>query len=281
MLCAGRARSVFSAGALLGAVACCVLLPAGRVRADLKIVAQVKTIKNGETQKPVTRTTYIQDEMVREDVFPAGAALIHDLTTDHYFYLDNVRKLCATLSGKGQSFRERPIEALISDNTAISGTATIKPGNKTKTIAGKVAKNYVYSARLKVAMRGNAQQFGILTVRGEMWAAPSVSVAPRIERMQDAALLRGMGALSRGMKPILAKLAQVKGYPLDHTYTMTLVSSDTDTGRQQETETVTTSVTEISGAPLDSSLFLVPSGYREIAGDPGELPDNVMFTIFN
>jgi acylphosphatase len=233
------------------------------------------------TQKPTTQTLYIQDEMVRHDL-GSGATLIHDLTSDTYFYLDNIRKLCATLSGKVQGVRESEWNTLVAENTNVSGTADVKPGGKTKIIAGKTAKNYLYTATMKAVVRGNARQFLTMHLRGEVWMAPDIVLSPRVRRMEDATFVRSLGPFARAAKPLLAKFGKIKGYPVSSRQTSTVVLSrgDQDAATKQvmtETETATL----ISQEPLDPSLFIVPTTYRDVSPDPAQLPDDVRVTIIN
>ncbi len=250
------------------------------VRADLKIVSEVTSVKDGMTQKPFTETTFVKDEMVREDR-DDGASFIHDLTSDTYFYLDNLHKICATLSGKGQAVRESALNSLIAENADFSGTANVKPGGKTKTIAGHVAKNYTYSATMKVKMRGNARQFLTLRMTGETWVAPSIAISPRVKRMEDAAFVRSLGPLARAANPLLAKIAKVKGYPLSSRSTTVLVISGAEAGATQQTVTQTRTATLVSEDRIDDGLFIVPPAYRDVSPEPNMLPDDVRFTIIN
>ena len=268
-----------SFSALLGVIAA-VSLPALGARADLKIVSQVTSVKDGTTQKPFTETTFVKDEMVREDRSD-GATFIHDLTSDTYFYLDNLHKVCATLSGKGQAIRESALNNLIAENADFSGTADVKPGGKTKTIAGQVAKNYTYTATMKVKVRGNARQFLTVRMTGETWVAPGIAVSPRVKRMEDASFVRSLGPLARAANPLLAKIAKVKGYPLSSRSTTVLVISGTEAGATQQTVTQTRTATLVSEEPLDDRLFIVPSAYRDVSPEPNMLPDDVRFTIVN
>lgn len=269
-----------SFSAFLGIAAVVLFAAPLPARADLKIVSEVTSVKDGMTQKPFTETTFVKDEMVREDRSD-GATFIHDLTSDTYFYLDNLHKVCATLSGKGQSARESALNTLIAENADFSGTANVKPGGKTKTIAGKIAKNYTYSAVMKVKVRGNARQFLTLRMSGETWVAPNIAVSPRVKRMEDAAFARSLGPLARAANPLLLKIAKVKGYPLSNRSTTVMVISGTDTGATQQTVTRTQTVTLVSDDPLEDSLFIVPSTYRDVSPEPNMLPDDVRFTIIN
>jgi len=249
-------------------------------RADLKIVTESISVKDGMTQKPTTQTLYIQDEMVRHDL-GSGATLIHDLTSDTYFYLDNIHKRCATLSGKVQGVRESQWNTLVAENTNVLGTADVKPGGKTKIIAGKTAKNYLYTATMKAVVRGNARQFLTMQLRGEVWIAPDLVLSPRVRRLEDATFVRSLGPFARAAKPLLAKFGKIKGYPLSSRQTSTVVLSRGDQDATKQVLTETETATLISQDRLAPSLFIVPATYQEVSPSPDQLPDDVRVTIIN
>ena len=245
---------------------------AAAARADLKVVAEVTEIENGTPQKPHIETTYIKNEMTRTDIQGGGPIVIHDLTSDVYFTINPLNRTCATFSARSKSAREAAksgtISSLLRDNSNITGKADVKPGGKTKTIAGKKAKNYLYTAAMRVALKGVQGQYITLNIQGEQWVTEEIKLSPAMERMRRDSLLRQMGPLASAGRPLVDKISKVRGYPLSSKETVTVVIAKPGTPGRREKTVSTTNVTLVSEEPLDDKLFLVPDGYREVAPDP-------------
>ena len=267
------------AGALL--LVCAGLISAPAARADLTILSRSVETENGITQKPTTETTYIKGEMTRTELMNDKRetfVVIHDLMSDTVFYLLPTHRLCATFNNKSDLMRLAPALQILKENMKISGVADVKPGGKTKMIAGKLAKNFKYSTLMRIVVKGRPEKFATVKMTGEQWVTGELRLSPELLRKQHASTLRSLGPYASAAKPLLDKQARIaRGYVLEDKYTLTIASTmDTTAGAggTQETSTNHMTVMEIKDGPLDDKLFVVPSSYREVAPEPSMLPQN-------
>ena len=254
---------------------------ASAARADLTIFSQSVETENGITQKPTTETTFIKGEITRTELMNDKREMfvvIHDLMSDNVFYLVPAHRLCATFNNRSDLMRMAPALQVIKENMKITGVADVKPGGKTKMIAGKLTKNYKYSTTMRIVVKGRPEKFATIKMTGEQWVTGDLKLSPELQRKQHASSLRSLGPYASAAKPLLDKQARIaRGYVLEDKYTLTIASTlevAPGAGGTQETSTTHMTVTEIKNESLDDKLFVVPSSYREVAPEPSMLPQN-------
>jgi Tfp pilus assembly major pilin PilA len=253
-----------SAGVSVGSLAAGLMLVSA-AHADLKMVQ--KTAANGTI---TTTTSYFKNGKFRTDSRQSIVIMVGE-------------KLL-TLSPTRKTYTETTMNRAgggMAQMMDFKTTSVIKPGGKTKTILGKPAKNYVYTLtmqmvpskealqQMKASGRPLPAQFPSIIIEGEQWVSEAV-------KMPTGAVANSMRAIAEmpGMKEIIAKFAAIKGAPLETRQTMTFKNMPAAAAEAAKPQTITTTTTEISEAPLSDSLFQVPAGYKKMAaptmpGAPG------------
>lgn len=211
----------------------------------------------------------------------AGTKVPESATTTLYFKGDKVRTetknsimlfdgaRLLVLNPEKKTYQAMPLDAAKNPMAAmmdIKAEVSLKPSGKTKTIQGKLAKQYILTLTMKVGIKPGmlpskqgspkteAPQIPPITSKSEIWAAEftGVSAKPTVAMQALAAL--------PGMQEVQEKLKGVKGIGLETTMTQDLM------GRTMSVHTVTKSLSE---APLPASLFEIPKGWKQIPFEPG------------
>ncbi|GAB4458113.1 MAG: hypothetical protein OHK0029_18880 [Armatimonadaceae bacterium] len=245
---------------------------ASAVRADLKIQANV--ITNGKKE---STTTYYKGSMMRSE--EGSNVIIFDGSKNIAYSLNTANKTYQVINfgemTKNPAFQMMDIKSNVS----------LKPGGKTKTILGKPAKNYVYSATVKFTMKPEAMErikaqsggnatpnleamMPTVTITGETWVTEALS-------MPSGGAAGAMATLQNvpGVSDLMKKFKTIKGVPLESTQTVKVAGGMG--AANQRNVTTKTIATAISQASLPSSLFEVPKGYTKQqqptrpAGAPG------------
>ena len=239
-------------------------------------------VRDGQTQPATTATVYVKDDMIRRDQ-ATGLSTILDLTSDITFLVDHRNRTCATIPNKSIAARRSNFNAMLSANTNLSSTADVKPLGQTRVIAGKPAKGYKFATTIKASQKGNNANRVTIQISGEQWVSEELALTPAMQREMGYGLVRTLGStLGAGAKPLAAKLAKIKGFPLVVCTNMTISGSLRQMNGPFKRAFVTTmTAKEVSQEPLDDKLFVVPDNYREIAPDPSQMPTMENYTLIN
>jgi hypothetical protein len=260
--------------------AAALLLAAQTARADMKIVSEMTVQgqpgaqRGGQPQRQTVRAFYKGDKVRTE---AAGTILIYDAAADKLLQLDPARKTYTVNALQKMAAQMQPLMARMKFDV----TGSVRPGGATRTIVGLPARNYRVAMNLRMSMpaAGAGAPQGmpagpLLTMKleGEQWASEAVKVPVRVQRMMTTSLMRPMGAMMPGMKPLLDKMAAVKGLPLSSRMTMTMTMGQAMGGAAPRNNTMT-AVTEVRSIDrktvLPAALFAIPAGYRKVEPGPG------------
>jgi hypothetical protein len=250
------AVTVFAAAFVIGA---------GTARADLKVVS---TMTNSGTRsggpRTSTVTTYYRGKWTRTET-PQNVIIV-DNALGKIYSLNPSEKTYNVISFA--DLGKNPLMSMMDMKTTVS----LQPGGKTKTILGKPAKSYTYTAVLQMSLKKEALQrmagmnggtapskpptIPPVTIKGVSWVTEAVKVSA-------GASSAALATLSQmpGMKVLAEKLGSVRGVPLEQE--MTVVASGGPQGNVKQTSV--TKATAIDESPLPDSLFKVPAGYREVS----------------
>lgn len=258
-----------------GAVAVGALLFTGMAsaRADVKLVAK-QTVSGGllpQGASDSTVTTYYKGDKVRTEAGPF--VTIYDCAGDKFYTLDPAKKTYTLSSLKAAQQRGAEASRFANFKTNVN----LKPGGKTRTIAGKRTTNYIWDANisitptketLKNAPKADRNASFRLTMSGETWATEGIKVSASCQRLNEAAMMGGAGSVA-GLRPLVQKLGSIKGVTLLSDMTQNVIpsgvsGSDGKQARPIKME-VSSRVTSISEAPLPASLFSVPAGYKKVS----------------
>lgn len=250
--------------------------------ADVKIVSEVtmkglpeqaKTMQPG-IDKPVTTMTLYKGDKQRTEA--GGTITIYDCAADKLYTLDTTKKTY-TVSSVGNALNavaDNPFLAMMKFETK----AFVKPGTERKTIAGKAAKSYIYTAILKMSMEGGdpsiSAMMPTITMKGIQWTTDAVTLPANCAKMLQSQFARRVPPfLASGMKPLMDQMATIKGTPLSNQVTVSFIVSAAAgglPGMPKEPIITTTEVKSVSEEPLDESLFTVPADYTLVeAAQPG------------
>ncbi len=251
-------------------------------RADVKVVSRVTmTGLSGQMASqmpsgPQSQTTYYKGAKIRTEANDGKQVTIYDAQTKTLTVLNPTKKTYTTV----------PVSAMAQDPRLamldIKTTSTVKPGGKTKTIAGKPAKNYVWQATIAMGMKQGAMPPGgaskgaqtpsgtlfSITMNGEQWTTEAVKM-PGATGKGMLGVLSGPAAAMPGLEPLIAKLSTIKGVPLTSTVRQSFARgaglSGSGTALPARTMTTQTDVVSITEANLPATLFAVPAGYTKAA----------------
>jgi hypothetical protein len=249
---------------------------AAMARADVKLISEVKVTgvpaaasAQGapDLSKPMLTTTYYKGSKTR--VESGNVITITDYETGKVTTLNPDKKTFYTsnIGDAMKAMADNPMLAMIK----IDATADVKPGGKSKTIAGKPATNYLITSTMKMTMDGAppeaAAMMPTITMKQEMWTTEALALTGWNPKMLQTNFSKNLPPfLMSGMKPFIEKMSSVKGFQLSSTMTMTFESKSGAAmpGLPKEPIVTTTEVKEISEAPLDDALFTVPGDYKEV-----------------
>jgi len=278
----------FSSIALAATTAAALTIAATTgAHADVKIVA--KTAVTGATgamaqrmgSSDLTTTTFYKGAKVRTE--NGKSVTIYDAATDKLYTLDASAKTYTVTSIRATQDAINPMMA----NMQMETVARVTPGGKTKTIMGKPARNYTWTASIAMKMKNGAMPKNsganglgaappaapmmTISLRGEQWTTDAVKLPARPGSTSTSALMANLGNRMPGMKPLMTEMAKVKGLPLESTTTQSF-SGMAMPGAPQKPIVTTTKAVSVSEAPLPASLFSVPAGYKMVkAATPGAM----------
>ena len=258
------------------ACAACFFAAAPAARADVKIVSKV-TITGLPAAAPAsagkqTVTAYYKGMKIRTEA--AGTVTIFDAAAKTLTTLTPAKKTYTVASTANPT--PNPMMAMMDVQT----TATLKPGGKTKTIAGKPAKNYLWQANVSLGMKkspkasAQASQMPsgpLVTIQmnGEQWTTEAVKM-PASGNSLVVSMMSGPAKSVPGLAPLMAKFAQIKGLPLSATLTQTIKQSAAmmamggASAKVPQKISTTTEVVSLQESPLPDSLFVVPTGFQKV-----------------
>jgi hypothetical protein len=257
-------------GAVVCAVAASVLgLAAMPARADLKLEQTVETrganpllmIAGGEapqTDKVRAKiVTYYKGEKRR--VERGDSARIFDDANKTITVIDPKAKTYFVIDTK------KPIpEASRGQVPTFTGTADVSAVSETKKVNGKDARRYLYTVILKMSLPGSKSPIATFTLKGDQWASETVGAGTPSPKPSIISLFNALPEeMTAGMKPVMEKLATVKGFIMEENQTITLASV-LQTETPKEPFQSVTKTNAISEAPLPDSLFAPPSDYKKV-----------------
>jgi hypothetical protein len=226
--------------------------------ADVKLTSKVTT-SGGPAPASTTGTIFYKGKKVRMETEKNLVLYDADTQTITNINLANKTYTTALLS----ALSKNPMLQMLDVQT----TVVVRPGGKTKTILGKLTKNYTYTAVIKMGFKkemldrmkaqGGTNPMPVLptiTITGENWVAEQVNLPPGA----SAASMSNLAAIP-GMKPLMEKFSKIKGVPLEAAVNID-VSGGAQGGRNQK---ITSVATALSETPLADSLFTVPAGFTK------------------
>ncbi|HVK03897.1 MAG TPA: hypothetical protein VM490_10490 [Armatimonadaceae bacterium] len=274
-----RRFSAAKVAASAALVAASLLCGGGVARADVKMVSTttVSGLPAGQAPpKPMAITTYYKGEMQRTE--NGDAVTIFDCAKDLQYVLDGKKKTYYVTSMKDAmaAAASNPFLAMVKFDTSVD----LKPGDKTKEIAGKKASLYNYTAVIKMSMDGSPELAAMLptiTLQGEQWTTEDFALPANCAKMRGGQMLRSMRAtLGKGAQDIADKLATMKGSPLSSKVVVTVKANADLPGVPKDPIVTTTEVTSVSEEALADALFAVPADYKKVdppaAPGPGGFP---------
>jgi hypothetical protein len=237
----------------LAAGAALLCLAAGAAHADLTLVSEVTRTTNGRTAPAQKLVTYFKGGRLRSD--SGSVVTLYDTAAKRIIRVDRARKTYMVLAQKPS----RPVGGLA--RLQFKTTASVKPGRKTRVIAGKTARNYLADASLQLQLPGfPGGEAPTTRMQIEQWTTEAVSVPAETRRVLALASTGISGSLAAGMKPLSDALGKVRGLPLSSKVTL----HSTRPGAVGGSVTSLTEVRSIKTGVLSEDLFRVPKGYRKV-----------------
>lgn len=205
-----------------------ILLPVSLVRADITIVQNVKQ-EGGQKGIDLNMTIKVKDQQARIDVNPEISTIV-DLSSGDSLSLFHSRKAAMRLPGS----TIKALQAKAQEQAGDAKVETPKATGRKETINGFACEEY------ETSVDGR---------KVELWLTKD---APDAQKA-----LSQLSALSGKSDPLNAVIEknQLPGFPV-----RTVV--ETPMGK------VTTTVVTVSPGPIDQSLFVVPSDYKEMQAPP-------------
>lgn len=263
-----RYLGVLSVAALLGGVA----------RADVKIVSQA-TVKGLPAQaqaqmpdlgKPYTVTTYYKGDKQRVENDSDKSVTISDFKDGKLYTLNPSKKTyyVTNFADLGKQLEGIPLTTTLTKAEVTSGT-------ETKTIAGKSAHPYHFSAVMKMSLDNLdpslSSMLPTITMDGDQWTTEAVTLPISYQTLSRTAFQRGMPAMmGQSLKGLMDKMATIKGTPLSRTFTVRFVLSDAAKSSPiaqympKDPIVTTEEVTSVSEDPISDALFTPPADYKEV-----------------
>lgn len=258
----------------LGAAAMVAVVPA---RADVKVVSRTSVSGGQAAARPGEKSiTYYKGDRVRTE--SGQQVTIYDCAADRLYTLNPASKTYHVSSMKNVVTQTNPMMAMVDMKSVV----TLKPGGKTKIISGKTARNYVWKAVITMSIKKGANTgappgapiptLPTLILDGEQWTTEAVKLSARCTRLNSAALMGG-GGMPAGLKPLVEKLASVKGLPLQSRMTQTMkpAKPNPGAGPPPRQMVIKSELVSLSEATLPASLFAVPAGYKQVPRPMGAL----------
>lgn len=253
-------------------------IAASRAHADLKL-EQTVTMSGqapgsaSETkQKPQKTTQYYKGDKQRTD--SGDTVTIFDAATAKYTIWNT----------KDKTYYEATTADLVAaggampmgDAIAFSGEATVTDAKEDKKVAGKTAHHYTYAMTLKMTMKDPnapaalAAFLPAFAITGEQWTVDVPGASTSASRLPSSALTQRLpAAMVEGLKPLMEKMASIKGVPVEQTQSFKIVVREDAPPelKQQATEkpmVMQTKTTTLSEDTISDTLFMVPPDYKKI-----------------
>lgn len=265
-------------------------LGAGTARADLLVVSQVKNAKAatggaqsaaGANASAQTETvqSYYKGRKVRTEV--GSRIVLYDGDSGKTYQIDPAARTYTVVASAGL-----PMGFL--SMMSITTKATSGPTGATRAILGHTAREYSFKADVDIAMNTAAfqaggmggrpptgaatplQHMGTLHITGREW----VINVPSLPNGGTGALQVGVnqaGAMVPGIKPLLDKLALIKGVPLSSEETIDVemtpmggLGGPAGARPSRLATMITNDAVSVRESALPESLFVIPAGYREV-----------------
>lgn len=276
-----------------------LFLASASARADVKLVTRNTTsgaAGPAARRQPGTQTvtTFYKGSKVRME------------TGENIILFDSAAGTMMTLNPAQKTYYKSDLKSTLGQAQGMMAMmdfktkADVRPGGKTKTILGKPAKNYLWTANISMGFKAQAAKSGApgggvppamvgkplmtINIQGEQWSTEAVKL-PGTTSASSLSMSAGLNQIP-GFKPLIAKLSVMKGLPLASTttqnFTMNMqgmggpgAGGGPAGGGQKQAMTMKTEALSLSEAPLPASLFTVPAGYKLIASPsagPGRRP---------
>ncbi|MFM7320726.1 MAG: hypothetical protein ACKO5K_04280 [Armatimonadota bacterium] len=205
-----------------------------------------------------------------------GAVIV---TPQRMIFIDDAdRKWSATSPAKASS-AANPLLGMVDFKTE----ATVRPTGKTSTILGKLAKQWLVDAVVRIKMpdlsglmgggsgdakpKPAAASTAVVRVRTEVWATEAVDVGGNVAFLGGAGGAPGANLL----KPMLEKMRAIRGLPLRVSMVQTLEGGFFGKMAGKPIR-VRTDVVSIDERPLAAEWFAPPKGYKQVP----YVPDSFM-----
>lgn len=233
------------------------LLAAIPAFADLSLVEE-RTLTGdpnlGGRDTPYTVTLSFKGEKCREEIQGSSIVHIYDIEKDRYYTLNRINRTYSvrTLDDVITAGGFRPLASL-----KLVGTASIAEGGSMRTIEKHAASDYTIDS--KVTLSDDKRGTTILTGKmdGQQWTTSEVTLPSKSPNAVRFAYNLAPRA-GRLFQPFYGKLREIKGLPMDATYSFTL------SGAINGTFEVEVAIKSISEATLPDYMFNVPATYEEV-----------------
>lgn len=284
-----------------------ILALVGAARADLKVVSKtvvdapamggIGGLGGGAAPAPkpgeaIKSTTYYKGSKVRVDD-GMGGITITDTAAGTITRIDTKKKTYST--GKlsdltaGLDTAGGPASQFL-EMLDMKVTADVKKGGHEKEIAGKKASDYLWTATMSMSLKGGADagvpagEVANISMEGEQWTTEEIQL-PGTPDAKNAPALPGigvgmMGGMMKmmnsmpGMKTLMTKMAEVKGFSLLTNVKIKIKSpfAEAQGADLSKPITNTTEVIELSEAELADSLFTLPTGLKKVPFETPQIP---------
>lgn len=218
-----------------------------------------------------TGTTYIKGARMRTDLVTGDTtrSTVVDLDQQKMYSFDSKKK-------ESDVYDLATLQADMAKGTDVANLkATITANGQTKSIGGKTATGYDMIISVPATMGGNADMAMTVTLTGPVWivkGAPGTAdwanfykqAATKGFIFGDPRAAKGSPGQARAMVEMYRKMAEIGGIAYETETNIKLEGSGPMAGLMAKMGAVssTTSVTDVSAAPLADDLFAVPAGYK-------------------
>ena len=258
-------------------------------KADLKLEQTITTSGNllganegSPKTKPVTTKTVLYYKNDKQRTEAGDTVTIYEAIADKYTVWDTKKK--TYYEATTQQMLSANGEMPMADMVSFSGDATVTDTKEEKPIAGKTAHHYQYSMTLKVLPKDEhappalAAFLPSFLITGDQWTVETPETSAAAAKLRAASLQQRMPpGMSKGLKPLLDKLALVKGFPVEQKQSFKIVISDAAPQEMKEQAPknpliVETKTITLSEAVIADTVFVVPADYKKIALPQNEKP---------
>jgi hypothetical protein len=218
-------------------------------------------------------TLYYKGDKLRTET---GTDAVTILDGERLYLIDTKKKTYAATTAERMMAESNPMLSMVDVQTEVS----VKPGGKTKTIAGKPAQNWRFTLTMKLAINatGMAQaapgqpppgQLPTIRIEGEQWSTTAAAVPPTARSLRALSMLQSLVG-PKGQAALRREFEKIKGLPLELTLTQTVQGVPTPAnGKPIVTRMTTVSLSE---KPLPESLFALPKGYKQVPFEGPKMP---------